>query len=233
MKTMLLAAVSLIWMTSCKKNEEPVLTEEESADVVESTMSTKDAGVCEDYTEMAKIAVDDYALYQFDCSYTDDTSYAIYQSTGTRTYDMTMNLAWTVDCSGGQVNAVTFDYSRSGSYSGPRLTRSGTETGALTFTNLDPAETYLVANGNLVANGTSDFTAQGTEKSVSTVVTVGLSGLHVNKTTYEITEGTGTLTIDATGEENSLTLTGSITFSGNGQATVTINGTAYTIDLYN
>lgn len=233
MKKMFVAAGLILLATSCKKNEEPVLTEEEAADVVESTVSTKDAGVCEDYTEMAVIAVEKYPVYEFDCSYTDDTSYSIYQSSGIRTYDMDVNLAWTVDCSGGTVNTITCDYNRTGSYTGPRLTRTGSETGQLTFGNLESSFAYLTASGNLTANGTSDFSAQGTEKSISTVMTVTLTGLHIDKTSYQITEGSGTLNIEATGEDDSITLTGSITFLGSGQATVTINGTSYTIDLYN
>jgi len=222
----------IFFLSACKKNKEPVISNDEAADVVETTVSTKDAGVSDDYTEMSKIVVEDYALYQSNCSYTDDTSYSVTQNTGVRTYDMDMTLSWTVDCTGGQANSVIFDYNKTGTYNGPRLTRTGKSSGQLTFTNIAPTETYLIANGTLTANGTSDFSVQGTDKSLSTVTTFTLSNLHVDKTTYEITEGTATVNLEATGEDDSLTLTGSVTFLGSGQATITINGTSYTIDIY-
>lgn len=234
MKTqkLLLMTVAGITLMSCKKEEEPVLTDEQTTEVVESTVSTNDAGVTTDYTEMAKVAVDDYNTYKYNCTYADDTTYTINQSTGIRTYNTTVNLAWTVDCNGGTVNAITFDYNRSGSYSGPKLTRSGSETGQLTFTNLESADSYVIANGSLTANGNLDFSVQGDEKTASTVMTISLSELQVDKTSYEILSGSGTLNVEATGEENSTTLTGSIIFVGGGQATVTVNGYSHTFDLY-
>jgi hypothetical protein len=56
--------------------------------------------------------------------------------------------------------------------------------------------------------------------------------VEISKSTYEIIAGEGTVTV--TGENsggNSFSFTGSIVFNGDGTATLTLNGTEYTINL--
>ena len=230
-KITMLFLLGFVFLSSCKKEEE-VLTDQESSDLIEASISEQDAGAMSDYKIAADIAMTEYAVYEFNCSYTGDTTYSTVLSTGIRTYSMSSTLTWNVNCSGGTVNAITFDLTNTGTYTGPRLSREGTTTASLTLTNLSSTSSTLTGNGNINYTGSADYEGKKTSKTVETTLAMTLSDLVINKTTYEIEGGTASITITASSGGNSITKTASITFAGGGSATITINGNSYTISIY-
>jgi len=77
------------------------------------------------------------------------------------------------------------------------------------------------------------FTSKVGDKTSSTsTVDVTLSNILINKSNKTITSGTATVTVSGSNTKNgSFNFTGSITFNGNGKATVTLNGTVYIVNL--
>jgi hypothetical protein len=86
-------------------------------------------------------------------------------------------------------------------------------------------------------NGTYNRSGSQTSKvrdrnSFTSELDMTLASLSVNKNTLQIDGGTGTFTLTGSvAGGGSFSYEGSITFLGNGMATITINGETYEIDL--
>ncbi len=228
--TLIPAFCGLVLLASCNKDNK-VITDQQTADLVESSLATVDAGAMEDYKMAATYAEVMYSTYVGDCSFTDDTIYSFNYTGPLRTYDFSSAMSWTVDCTGLEVTAITFALVKSGSYAGPKCTRDGDATGTLVLTDLAPSFAEYSASGTLNGNGNATFeTSKGTV-TTSTVTELTLTSLTIDKSTYQITSGSGALTIDATKDGKSVTKTATLTFDGS-SVIFTINGEDYVFTIY-
>lgn len=214
-------------LTSCKKDDpEDPMTDDQAADLIESILSSEDGGVSEDYISSAKIAVEEYPAYQFDCSFSGDSTFHRSIS-GARTFDVSSILSWSGVCAGGQVTSLEFALSNQTTYSGPALSRVGSSTGQLVLTNLASSYATLALSGNLSSTGNATYGS----KISDTDVNMTFTNVAVDKTSYKIVSGTASITITASLNGTSVTKTAQVTFNGN-TATITINGNTYTFTMY-
>ncbi len=102
----------------------------------------------------------------------------------------------------------------------------------LTLLSLNPSidDSNLSIKGSLASNGSYQYLT-GTKKSGSEVFNYTLSSLIYSPATGNIVSGSAAFTTTGSGPNGTWNYQGTITFLGNQMAKVTINGTAYNVNL--
>ena len=102
----------------------------------------------------------------------------------------------------------------------------------LVLTGLQPQSASYTLNGAFTRTGSHTSKVRN-QNTFDTNVSINITSVTVDKSTMKITGGTGTADVTCeVSNGNSYSFTGSLVFNGNGTATLTINGTDYTITLY-
>lgn len=220
-----------IGLSSCKKESlNDTMSEEEAVEAVEAMYKASEAGINAEYKTGTDIAEEDYLEYAANCSYGGDSTISYAQTFPNGQYAFTLNYLWDVSCNLlGIPQTLVFSSTRNGSYTGTRLQYTGTGNTDLSVGGLELAATAFTLNGSHTFTGTHTWVLRS--RSVSTTFNSTMSAVTIDKTTQEITGGTGTFTLTAVGTDNTVSYDGTIVFLGGGSATVTINGTAYTISI--
>lgn len=225
---LLLATSALSTFTACKKDPEEIaalLSESEAAEIVETAMSDRTAGMEAPTVDLAKLIESSLGS----CGVPGDTSFSKSKA-GAVSYNYTFDLGWIVNC-----NALNIPQNASatlkgnGTFGTARWDGTTQGSGSLTFTGLALSEPNYIANGSYTASGdlTGDF--RKTDPSINCKTELTLSSLTISKTTYAITGGTGTVKITATSASGqSQTLNGTLKFNADGTVTVTVNGHSHT-----
>lgn len=230
----------LFFLASCEKEATgtpdtgDAITDEEAVALVEGAMAMEAEGLTAELD--AAIEVTQPMLQKSPtnpyCGISND-------STVTRTFtsarfdgNLSTSWQWMLNCDDNDL-PVSLTYSRTGaiSYESLRLISDDYAKGNWAMTNLVSGAEYLF-NGNYERSGTQESKVRN-QRTFESTVTFDLSDLAVGKIKRKINSGTATFTIKgeaSTGEKYSLT--GSITFLGDGAAEIIINGTTYSIDLY-
>lgn len=226
----LLAGILLF--TNCKKDEETAaeVSQDDAAEMMEATLMESTGGVTETVEKSSEEIVTDYALFP-DCSQSFDTTYN-FTHTGVRaTANYSISWGYLITCNLGVPSSMALQATSAGTYSTNRISSNDNTTGNLNITGLQPSATNLTFSGNLARNGTQSLTINSKTHSITSTITLTLTNIVVNKTTYQIQSGTGSALLTADNGTNTYTFSGSIVFNGGGSATLNINGTEYQFDL--
>ena len=125
------------------------------------------------------------------------------------------------------INALTYH----GSFDGPRLSSSNSGSANVTIAGLSPTATNFVVNGEYKRAGSFQSKIGNKASGNSNIDIVG-TNITLSKPDRKIISGNATISITGTGPKGaSFSYTGTIVFNGDGTATLTINSTAYTINL--
>ncbi|HMX40923.1 MAG TPA: hypothetical protein PK971_08130 [Saprospiraceae bacterium] len=226
--TLLLLLLTALTFTACKKDPEEVvalLSETEAAEIVETALSDRTAGMESPTADLAKLI--ESSLSQ--CGVPGDTSLSKNKA-GVVSYNYTYALGWVVNCNALNIpqNAST-TLKGSGSFGTARWDGNTQGSGSLVFTGLAPSEPNYIANGSYTAAGTLNGDFRQKDPSISCTTELTLSNMSINKTTRSTNGGTGTVKIVATAANGSTqTLDGSLVFNSDGSITVTVNGHSHT-----
>lgn len=229
-KMILLFAIMAI-VSACSKEDatEELLTEKEAAEIVESAVSDRSGGAST--TTLA--AVEMAELPTAACGISGDTIISKSVTAGPITFSTVNNIAWQTICN--QLNIPTggeLTFNGTNSFNSNNWTGNATSEGELLLTGLLPTATVYTLNGNYDYAGTITGNLRRRDPSLNTSVAVELTSVTVSKQTKKITGGAGTVVISVTAQSGqNATLTGSLTFNGDGTATVTINGYSYTFPV--
>lgn len=125
------------------------------------------------------------------------------------------------------VNALTYH----GSFDGPRITSTNSGSSNFTIAGLSQTATNFVVNGEYKRTG-SFQSKVGSKVSGNSNVDIVVTDLTLSKPARKILSGSATISITGTGKKgNAFSYVGTIVFNGDGTALLTINGTAYTINI--
>ncbi|MCA6075278.1 hypothetical protein [Fulvivirga sedimenti] len=229
------ALITVGFLTACNDEGEKISPEasEEVSLLVAASVASNTYGV-------NALLQESVALYQTAqgsangrsavCDYTDSGSEQISSTDGSMvTYNYSYSYDVSVNCSSIQVPvSLSVDFTYSGSFDGPKLTWSHDGNGDF--------EISLDANQNLVYNGTYDRSGEYNVKERENIngssnVDITLTSLTIDPETQTIISGSGLYEIQVTRSDRSYTLKGSITFNGDGTASLIINGSTVTFNL--
>jgi hypothetical protein len=149
------------------------------------------------------------------------------------TYSYKLTYNFMVDCnSSNQPDSLSSNLTYSGSYSGPNMSSSNSGSSVFGVSWLLSTDTAYVINGEYKRAG-SFASKVDTANHGSNSITLAISNLTLKRPGRVIEGGSATINISgSTPKHGSFSFIGTVVFNGNGTATVTINGTVYTINLY-
>jgi len=234
MKTLKASFIILLFtLGACKKtSDNSALTTAEAADMIATSLSTNSNGLITNSSDMTLNAQAVFDL-NIGCGNTKTYTFTRQNPVGdTITYNYALNYMYTLNCNSNNLpDNVTGTSTETGSFDGPRLSANGTGSSTFRVAGLTPTATVYVLNGEYKRNVT--YTSKIGDKNTSTaVVDLVVTNFTVSKSTKVITGGSAVLTITGTTIKNvTLNFTGSVTFTGDGKGTVTINGVVYIVDL--
>lgn len=228
-------AAAMLLLAGCKKDNTATLTADDASDAMSAALGSSTDGLSSQVSTAASYAVAQGAYkttgtQTLQCGVAFDTTVAFNYSGGATTASYTGQWEYLLTCTGSQSLAMTGSYS--GNFDAPRIssTNSGQRQWVLSGITGSTSDPYTFS-GTLTRTGS--HTSKVRNRYPYTVdMTVTVTNLTVSKTTYEITGGTGTVTMTGTvSNGNSYTFNGNITFLGGGAATLTINGNTYNVTL--
>lgn len=138
-----------------------------------------------------------------------------------------------VDCNNNVPDSLSSNLTWSGSFSGPNWSNSGSGSSIFGVGGLTPTDTAFVVNGEFKRSG-SFSSKVDTGKHGNSSVDIAVSNLLVKKHHYSVEGGTATFSLTGdTPKRGSFSFSGTVVFNADGTATVTVNGTVYTVTLSN
>ncbi len=229
------AVLLLLVFGGCKKTTSLVptdITTTEAANLIAGTLSTNANGfitATTDITLNSQLIFDTNigcgATKAYTATHTNPSG-SVYIYSNTYSYNYTLN------CNTNNLpDNVTGSASDNGSFDGPNLSSTNSGTATFRVAGLSPTSLVYVINGEYKRTGS--FTSKVDSKSTGTsTVDIIVSNLTINKLTKVIVSGTATVTVTGTtAKGTAINFNGNLTFTGDGNATATVNGTVYIVNL--
>ncbi|MDF2435513.1 MAG: hypothetical protein JWP44_5144 [Mucilaginibacter sp.] len=227
-------AILLVGAVACKKNSISTtnITVSEAADIMAGSLSRNSNGLA-NMGDDAGFRAQKYIDSSFNCGFIrKDTSSRTSASGSSTTYSYGFGYSYTSNCNAaGMPDNVTGKLNYTGTFSNPHL--SSTNTGNVSFTvaGFSTTAPAYVLNGVFIRNGSfaskTDTTNHG-----SLHIDIEIHNLMLLKPHRDIVGGNATFTITGTiPKKGAFSFTGTVVFSTDGTAKVTISGTTYSVDL--
>ncbi len=218
------------FMTSCSKEEIKNVSEEDAVELIEASLQGNTAGVNETVTKYSELLITDYAT-NANCNQSYDTSYTFSYAGAIAQSSYSINWGYLMECNLGIPSSIALNASCSGTYSTGRITSNDNSVANMIVTGIEPSSSMLIFSGYLYRNGSQTITINSNTQEITSIITLNLTDLTVNKTSYEIESGTGTAILTANNGSETFSFSGNIVFNGGGSATLILNGNTYTINL--
>lgn len=149
----------------------------------------------------------------------------------TYSYNLTYNFMLLCDTSN-HPDSLSSSLIYSGSYSGPNISTANSGSSIFTVGGLLASAPDFIINGEYKSAG-SFKSKTDTAKNGSNSIDIVVKGLTLKKPGRAIVGGSATIAISGdVPKKGNFSYTGTIVFNNDGTATLTINGTVYTINLY-
>lgn len=239
-KTSVLALFIVTSLVSCKKEdpkpEEPTpvtITEDDAADLVAIALGTGTYGLTSSASESAQKA--NFAYNQLvPCLYNLDTSIVKTSPIGSAiSYNYNLNYGYQMYCTNAIPQNFVCTMSSSGDLDQIRMSASSTATATLTFTGLAPGATEYTLNGTYTREGSATSKIRA-KNSFTYTLTINVNDFTINKTSYAIEGGSGTVSLTAnTSTGNTFTFNGTLTYLDANTATLVVGSRTFTINIPN
>lgn len=251
MKTFRLSMIALLLLgaLSCKKDSgNSTVTSDQAADMAASAMASNSGGVA----SMAdNISANALAQTTSGASTTGKTINSVGVSSVKQTCGTTLSDSATYS---GSTSSLTFNYfakytrtlncnaqdapdnlvntlAYNGTFDGPRISTTANGTANATIAGLSTTATSFVINGEYKRAGTFQSKV-GNKASGNSNLDVQITNLTLAKPARTIVSGSGTFTLTGVAGKTNYSFTGTITFNGNGTATLSVTGgSSYVITL--
>jgi hypothetical protein len=219
---------------ACSKTNSPVSTSDvttaDAAVMMSSSLASSSGGMA---SASADVAVNAQLTFNANpgCGGTKTYSFNRQSPQGsTTTYNYSFNYTYTLNCVNNVPDNVSSSATSQGSFDGPNLTTNDSGSSTLTVAGLAPGATAYTISGEYKRAGS--FTSKtGNMATGNSAVDINLTNLTIPKNGGTITSGSATFTLTGTSKKGAFNFSGSITFIGNNQANLVINGTAYVVNL--
>lgn len=227
------AIVLLLAVGACSKSNNGAsasISTDDAATIMANSMSSSSGGLV---SASADVSVNAQLTFNANpgCGGTKTYSFARQNPQGSSiTYSYSFNYTYTLNCVNNTPDNVSSIATSTGSYDGPNL--SSTDSGTSTFkvAGLASSSTAYTLSGEYKRAGS--FTQKtGNMYKGSSNVDIILTSLSIPKAGGTIASGSANFTLSGTSNNGTFNFTGTITFVGNNQANLTLNGTAYVVNL--
>lgn len=231
-----LAIACIVLMASCNEESTPIIDTEEAADLVGSSLATNSSGVnavAADVAEAANNGVENAGGRVQTCGVEETASYTRTSPGGSDiTYDYSLSYSYLLSCTNANIpETFSADLDYSGVFESTRVKSDNTGAAELEVGTLEGSFTTFEINGTFTRNGSFESKVQNKTNSTSSIEFT-LSKLTVSKSTQQITGGTATVTVTGSvSGKGDFSKTATVTFLGNLQGEIAIDGTTYSVNL--
>ncbi|HEY4324497.1 MAG TPA: hypothetical protein VGN20_10940 [Mucilaginibacter sp.] len=166
------------------------------------------------------------------CGLAIDTTVSVTDSSNGTTATITGSMKFNYVCSNSQVSGFTTNDKLTIVLASPSLNLSYKVGEIVTLTSSNPADpnANISLSGSLNSDGSYQYNT-GTKKSGTSTFDYTLTSLVISPVLGDIVSGNATFNTSGTGPKGVWNYQGTIVFSGNHSATVTISGKAYHVNL--
>lgn len=227
------AIVLLLAVGACSKNNDNAtasISTDEAATIMANSVSSGSGGMA---SASVDVAVNAQLTFNANpgCGGTKTYSFARQNPQGASiTYSYSFNYTYTLNCVSNVPDNVSSSATSTGSFDGPNLSSTDAGTSTFNVAGLAASSTAYTLNGEYKRTGS--FTQKtGNMYKGSSNVDIIVSSLSIPKTGGTIGSGSANFTLSGTSNNGAFNFTGTITFVGNNQANLTLNGTAYVVNL--
>ncbi len=233
-------SLALLTAVSCTDNneEDPSaaigIATEEAAEIVGTSLASSSAGLVGMTTETASTSAEVIETNAANlCALEEDSTFSwASQAASPISFSAELSYSYAISCNAVNLpESIAFDLTYSSSFDGARMASSNTGGSNWTLTSLNALYTSFELNGTYSRTGTfeSKIWRKSTTNATANFV---LDGLVLDLPTESITSGTATYTLAGTGPQgNPYSLEGTVTFIGQGKATVVVQGRSFMVDL--
>ncbi len=218
---------------ACVNDATELLEDEDVVELLENALNSKAGGFDAQLEDMLFMVEN---LQNGGCNETFDSSFTKENGLGSIiSYSYTYSWTGVVNCDSSTTvptpSDIDFTYTSEGDYTAPRMSSSDDGTYNVNVSGIQSTSTNYGVTGSYTRVG-SQTTKIRNELTFTATLGVAMTSLVVEKATKNIQSGGGTFTV--TGETSggeSISYEGSLTYNGDGTATVNLNGKDYTINL--
>ncbi|MEL6195308.1 MAG: hypothetical protein AAFR66_24850 [Bacteroidota bacterium] len=236
--TVIILVLSLLAFASCTDNEETPsanseITTEEAAEIVGTSLASSSAGLDEVTVEVAETSEEMATETNFDpCGVQRDTAYSISSPSGAAiSYSGDLSYDFGVGCVGDVPQTFSYEVAYSSIFDAPRMASSNTGSSSLSLESLSNDYIIFEVNGSYTRTGSFDSKIFN-KTSSNASVTFNLNDLVVDLNDKRINGGSATFTLaGSTARGNTFNMTGDVSFDGQGNALISIDGQRFTLDL--
>lgn len=227
------AIVLLLAAGACTKNNNSTtasVSTDDAATIMANSMSSGSGGMAS-----ASVDVTVNAQLTFNanpgCGGTKTYNFTRQNPTGSSiTYSYAFNYTYTLNCINNVPDNVSSSATSTGSYNGPNISSTDSGTSTFNVAGLAPSASAYALSGEYKRAGS--FTEKtGNMNAGSSNVDIVVSSLSIPKTGGTIASGSATFTLSGSSNNGSFNFNGTVTFTGNNQANLNINGTVYVVNL--
>lgn len=227
------AIVLLFAMGACSKTNNDTtasISTDDAATIMANSMSSNSGGMV---SVSADVTLNAQLTFNANpgCGGTKTYSFSRQNPQGSSvTYSYAFNYTYTLNCVNNIPDNVSSTANSTGSFDGPNLSSNDSGTSTFTVGGLAPNTIAYTLSGEYKRAGS--FTQKtGNMNKGSSNVDIILSSLTIPKTGGTIASGNAAFTLSGSSDKGAFNFNGTIAFTGNNQASVVINGTAYVVNL--
>lgn len=234
--TICFATAMLLLTSSCSKNDNPTLddqenaiSDEEAVELVEASLTAETGGLTSTAQLASQELTEDVNL-EASCDLEQQETYP-YSYSG-NLVEANYELIWSyqIACDGLFVaQSALFSVSSTGTYSTQSISSIDNASSSLSVAGLQPSSNGYLFDGSYERSGNQTMSVRDYNREVTSTFTASLTNLLIDKNSYEVLSGEGEFTLTVVNLDNTTTFDGSIVYIGNGRALITLNGNEYEI----
>lgn len=226
----LIGALSII-TPSCKKDSTSgtttTVSPDDAADAITEAIVPESAGMVAQ-TQTATVII---ITGNYDCGIEKDTAFSGANVSGAAvTYNYAFRSTRLLSCNNGIPASFAYTASGSSSYDAPRVSSADSTSAQFSVTGLQPSASQYVFTQTYIRNGSENSKVRN-KIGFTSNITIKTTNLTVDKNSGLILSGAASVSISGSATNGkSFSYSGTLTFSGNKQATLDLgNGNTYTI----
>lgn len=228
----MVATLLLLGATACNdKSDEPTYTptNEDAAKVMEESLASSSGGMADEMASLGRTFEAKSGEMELECGVPFDSTFS-FTISGDVNGEFTREWSLLLNCPEGENPFLDVNTSYIGTIVGPYRNRERVGTRDWTWTEIGPIGDLRYMNGTGEHGGTRTFNAN--DATFTWDYDAEWTDVAVLKETNQIDSGSGVFTLILTGPEgNTFTFDGTVVFNGDQNATVTVNGEIYDVDL--
>ncbi len=210
------------------------LSTDDISDVVTAGITANSNGIAQEASAIT-IFLANMNIYtttpSLPCNGSKDTAFSRAANATGVIYTYTGDWNCQLSCLGGVPDSIKIGQSMNGNFSHANLSGADGSAATLIITGLQAASPTITINGTYTRTGT-DTSKVRNNTTYSSGVTYTLINVVVNKSSKQITGGSGTFVITGYSKGVAYQDSGVLTFSNTNSASITFDGTAYNFAMY-